>query len=156
MTLRVVIVEKWLKISVCVKSGIVTQFWHRVTILATWHDFVTILRQCVGVFLQAKSWHDFDRSKTLFKLSMTHLLGEAWWISWKPKEGTFRVLDTKGGGSLGEVQSFKMWILENQKRGLFGKWLVPFLGDSWGWETHEWRVCVRNLGESWETKREDP
>jgi len=40
--------------------------------------------------------------------------------------------------------------------GLLGDGWCFWGRDSWGWETHQRRVFVINLGESWETKREDP
>jgi len=44
--------------------------------------------------------------------------------------------------------------MENQKRGLLGKGLVPFGEDSWGWETHEWRVfCEQHGRVLWNQKR---
>jgi len=46
--------------------------------------------------------------------------------------------------------------LENQKRGLLEKGLVPFEEDSWGWKHMSEESIVSNLGESRETKREDP
>jgi len=67
-----------------------------------------------------------------------------------------RYLDTKGRGSLGQVQSFKMWILENQKRGLLGKGWCLMGRDSGDGKHMSGESIVSNLGDSCETKREDP
>jgi len=36
--------------------------------------------------------------------------------------------------------------LGEPKEGALGKRVVAFWEDSWGWETHEWRVFCEQLG----------
>jgi len=87
---------------------------------------------------------------------MTHLLGKLGESHGNQRIEVLGYLDTKGWGSLGEVQSLKMWILENQKRGLLGKgWCLLGKIDGVG-KKLSGESFVSNLGESCETKREDP
>jgi len=86
-------------------------------------------------------------------LRFGHYISIIWLICWKNlvnlmeiKWENFRYLDTKGWGSLAEVQSFKIWILENQKR--------VSARDSW---VRKHRIVFgSNLDDSWEIKRENP
>jgi len=122
------------------------RFWHRDTILSRFWGSVWVWICKLNRDIIWKIVHDFDRYKTLFKHFMTHLLGKLGESHGNQRKELLEYVDTKGWESLGEVQSFKMWILETKRGGSSKKGLCLLGRDSRGWETHEWRVFCEQLG----------
>jgi len=98
------------------KKKILARFWIMFSIVLcievkSWHDW-------------RKSWHNLMGSKILFKYSFTHLLSKFGESHGNQRRKLLWHLDTKGCGSLGEVQTFKNF--REPKEVALGKWLVPF------------------------------
>ena len=112
-------------------------FWHRDTSLSRFWGSVWVWICKLNRDIIWEIVHEFDRYKTLFKHSMTHLLGKLGESHGNQRKELLEYVDTKGWESLGEVQNFKMWIMENQKSGLLEKGFVLFgerfmgLGNTW-------------------------
>jgi len=127
---------------------IVARFWITFGIVLctnvkSWHDW-------------CKLRHDLTRSETLFKQCLTYLLSKVGESHGNQRRKLLRYIYTKGWRSLGEIQSLKMWILNNQKRRALGKGLVPFEERIMGSGNTSKESLCEHFGESWETKREDP
>jgi hypothetical protein len=120
----------------------------------SWHDFDSEIRVCFGKNLGTKGrnrgtvletfsivlctnvklWYNLTWSEALFKHSLTYLLSKLGESHGNQRKEFLEYLDAKCSRSLGEVQSFKMWILENQKRSSWERVNV-FRGEIHGVET---------------------